>query len=183
MAVRSCHQRPKRLLNQGLALRVERAGGFVQDEDRRVLENRPRNRHALPLPARELHATLADQRLVTRRQGLDELGRMRETRGMAHLGIGRVWSGRRGCCRQWTDETSTDPAARSRSPGAARPAGRGRSVVRPRRYLAAFDIDETQQQPRQAWSCPRRSGRPAPPWRPARSSAKSARRASGCPGE
>jgi hypothetical protein len=39
-----------RLLDEPLALRVERAGGLVEDEDLRVLEDRARDRDALAWP-------------------------------------------------------------------------------------------------------------------------------------
>ena len=83
-------QRPERVLNERLALRVERAGRLVQDEDRRVLQDRARDRHALALAARELDAALADERLVAGRQRLDELRRVGELRGALHFGVGRV---------------------------------------------------------------------------------------------
>ena len=41
-------------MNNGLALRVERRGGFVQDEDRRVAEHGARDGEALLLAAAEL---------------------------------------------------------------------------------------------------------------------------------
>jgi hypothetical protein len=39
-------------LNDLLALTVERAGGLIQQQNRRILEYRPRDRDALPLSAR-----------------------------------------------------------------------------------------------------------------------------------
>jgi len=43
------HQALQRLLHRTLALRVQRAGGLVQQQDRRVLEQRTRDRDALLL--------------------------------------------------------------------------------------------------------------------------------------
>src|SRR5581483_7800453 len=48
------------ILDHLLALAVEARGGFVEDEDARVCENGARDRHALPLAARQLDAALAD---------------------------------------------------------------------------------------------------------------------------
>ena len=45
------HEVLKRSLNQLLALRVERAGGFVQNKDRRICQNSARDSNSLPLPA------------------------------------------------------------------------------------------------------------------------------------
>ncbi len=51
-----------------LRLRVERRGRLVEDQDRRVLEDRARDRDALPLAAGEPHAALAD--LVSKPSGI-----------------------------------------------------------------------------------------------------------------
>ena len=48
-------------LDRAFVGRVERRGGLVEDQDRRVLEQRARDRHALLLAARELEAALADR--------------------------------------------------------------------------------------------------------------------------
>src|SRR5258705_13757577 len=47
------HQRGQRVLDQHLGLGVQRRGGLVEDQDRRVAQDRARNRDALPLPAPE----------------------------------------------------------------------------------------------------------------------------------
>src|SRR5690349_15749323 len=41
------------LLDRGLALAVQARGGLVEDEDRRLREDRPGDRHALALAARQ----------------------------------------------------------------------------------------------------------------------------------
>jgi hypothetical protein len=61
------------ILDEPLALGVQIAGGLVQDEDRRVLENGTGDGDALPLTSRQLDAPLADDRIVAVRQTLDEL--------------------------------------------------------------------------------------------------------------
>src|ERR1700761_8423589 len=49
----SLHHFVERGIELGLGHRIERAGGFVKDQDRRILEQCARNRQPLPLAARE----------------------------------------------------------------------------------------------------------------------------------
>ena len=63
----------ERLLDEPFGLRVERRGGLVEHEDRRVPQDRPRNRHALPLAAREPVSALADDGVVPVRERCNEL--------------------------------------------------------------------------------------------------------------
>ena len=56
------------LLHEPLGLRVERRRGFVEDEHRRVGKERPRDRNALALAAREPGPALAQDRVIARRQ-------------------------------------------------------------------------------------------------------------------
>ncbi len=58
------HQRAEARLDRGFHFAVERRGRFVEDEDRRVLENDARDGDALALAAGELDAALADMGLV-----------------------------------------------------------------------------------------------------------------------
>src|SRR5947207_10921989 len=58
------HQPFDRLLDQTFGLVVERRSRLVEDQDRYVLEERARDRQALALPPGELHAELADHRVV-----------------------------------------------------------------------------------------------------------------------
>ena len=62
--VRFEHQRRQRVLHQHLRLGVERRGGLVEDQDRRVSQDRARDRQPLPLAARQPLPALADHRLV-----------------------------------------------------------------------------------------------------------------------
>src|ERR1043166_6929146 len=55
-------QAPQTILDHLLALAAEPRRRFVKKEEARVGENRARNRDALPLAARQLDATLADDR-------------------------------------------------------------------------------------------------------------------------
>src|SRR5688572_11453977 len=58
------HEAEKLLLDRELDLAVERRSGLVEDQDRSILQNNPGERDALPLPAGELPAALADVRVV-----------------------------------------------------------------------------------------------------------------------
>src|ERR1041384_1151132 len=58
------HQPLDRFLHEALGLRVERAGGLVEDQDRWIAQQRARDRNALALPAAEPRAALAEQRAV-----------------------------------------------------------------------------------------------------------------------
>ena len=64
----------ERRVHRLLVDRVEMRGGLVQDQDRRVLEEGSRDRHALALAAGELHAPLAHPRVEPFRQRGHELG-------------------------------------------------------------------------------------------------------------
>ena len=55
------HQVGERILHQQLRLGVERRGRLVENQDRRVLQQRARDREPLPLPARQPLAALADR--------------------------------------------------------------------------------------------------------------------------
>ena len=90
--MRSLHQPIERLLDHGLVLRIDRGERFVEDQDRRVAQNRARDREALALPAGQARAALADHRLVTVGQRLDELVRVCGARGrfdFLHVASGR----------------------------------------------------------------------------------------------
>ena len=67
------HHLVERQLQLLLGRGVERARRFVQDQDRRVLQQRAGDREALALTARERAAALADDRVETLRLTGDEL--------------------------------------------------------------------------------------------------------------
>ncbi len=84
------HQLFERLLHEPLGLRVERTRRLVEQQNRRILEYRARQRDALALAAREARAALAEERVVALRQLAQELvGRGRD-RGRFDLGIARA---------------------------------------------------------------------------------------------
>ena len=64
------HQGLELRADRRLGRRVDRRGGVVHHEDARVDEQRAGDRDALALPARELHAALADTRRRSRRAAL-----------------------------------------------------------------------------------------------------------------
>jgi len=81
------------LLDEALALVVERARGLVEDEDRRVDRQRARDGDALALAAGEIDAALLDERVIAVAQAADELVGAGEARHgddlrAAHAGIG-----------------------------------------------------------------------------------------------
>ena len=80
----------ERLLDHRLVLGIDRGQRLVEDQDRRVAQQRPRDRQALPLAARQLDAALADDRLVALRQLPDELVRVGVARRRFELGLRRV---------------------------------------------------------------------------------------------
>ena len=61
------HQPVERVENDVLGARVDRRGRLVQDQDRRALEERPRDADALTLTAREHRAALAEPRPIRER--------------------------------------------------------------------------------------------------------------------
>ena len=60
-------QRVKCALNSSFGLGVERTGGFIQDQNRRVFQNCPRNGDTLALAARQRRAAFTDHEVVTAR--------------------------------------------------------------------------------------------------------------------
>ena len=82
---------PKAALDHGLGLGIERAGGFVENEDARLGQQSARDGEALPLAAGELDAALADNGVVALGKAFGELIHARGTAGKEELlitGIG-----------------------------------------------------------------------------------------------
>ena len=77
-------------LDDRLVLGIDRGQGLVEDQDRRIAQQRPGDRQALALAARQIDAALADQRLVAVRQLQDEVMRVGVARGGFELGLGRI---------------------------------------------------------------------------------------------
>src|SRR5258708_7178221 len=70
------HQPFHRLLDQRFGFGIEARRRLVEDQDRRVGQERARQRDALTLAARQLDAAFADQRAVALRQPQDEFMRV-----------------------------------------------------------------------------------------------------------
>ena len=88
-----------RLLHVALGFGIERSGRLVEQDDRRILDQRARDLDALALPAGELQAVLADRRVVALRERHDEVVRMRGLGGSDDLGLGRAELAVARCCR------------------------------------------------------------------------------------
>src|SRR3989338_7537191 len=58
------HQLDKSILNVGFADTIQRTGGFIQHQNRRILKHRPSDSHSLPFPAGKLDSALPHQRVV-----------------------------------------------------------------------------------------------------------------------
>src|SRR3569832_2423044 len=67
-----------------LRFRIQRRGRLVEDQDARIFEYHPRDRHALLLAARELEAALTDLRLVALRQRFNKVVDVGHLRGEKH---------------------------------------------------------------------------------------------------
>ena len=139
------------LLDRDLDLAVERRGRLVEHQDRRVLQDHARERDALALAARELHAALADVRVVAGAsvpvaQPDDELVRLRLARRRVDLVVARARAGRSGCWRRSSDAAATCPASPCRSPRAGSPASRRAMSWPSIRMRPCFELVEAQQQ-------------------------------------
>ena len=109
---------PRAPLHQALALRVERAGRLVEQQDRPVGEQRARDRKALALAAGQLDAALAERGVEALRQALDELERAGPLARGEHLVASVAAAGRSARSRARSRRRSPDPAAPAR-PGRA----------------------------------------------------------------
>ena len=92
------HQMFQRLLHCLFALGIECRSGFVENKDRRVLEDSAGNRYALALPTAETRTTVADVRTISIGRGHDEIVCISDTRRCLHcllpcLSVGRRLSG------------------------------------------------------------------------------------------
>ncbi len=58
------HQPPEGQLHQTLGLGIECAGGLIEQQDRRILEDCARDGDALALPARQPRAALTEEGVV-----------------------------------------------------------------------------------------------------------------------
>ena len=112
-------------------MRVERRGRLVEDQDRRVLEQRARDAEALALAARQRGARLRPPACRSPAAGAaTNVMDVRGARRRLDLLVATRRAGRSGCCRRSCRRTAPAPAARARS---ARAATAARSARRRRR--------------------------------------------------
>ena len=79
--VRFCAMRAQFGLYRLFRFRIERGGRFIENQDRRILQDGARDRHALLLAAGQFQAALAHHRVITLRQRFDEIMDVRGLRG------------------------------------------------------------------------------------------------------
>ena len=71
-------------------LGIERRGRFVEQQQRRIAQDRARDRDALALAAGQRHAALAELRLEAAGQPADEFGGVGQLGGVLDFRIGRI---------------------------------------------------------------------------------------------
>ena len=84
------HQVRKRCLDPSLGLRIERRGCLIENQDRRILEQRPRNGDALALATGEQHAPVTDPGIEPVGQLVGELIDIGGTRSCLDIRTRRV---------------------------------------------------------------------------------------------
>ena len=84
------HHLGERVLDAVLGGGVHARGGVVEDQDARLGEQRPRDRHPLALAAAEREPALADQRVEPLGQLVEQLAEPGAHGGLPHLVLGRV---------------------------------------------------------------------------------------------
>ena len=85
--VRPLHNSVERFLHLPLGFRTQRRRRLVEQDDRRVLNQRACNGDALALATGKLQAMLADRRVVAEREACDEIVRVRRLGGGHDLGF------------------------------------------------------------------------------------------------
>lgn len=78
------------LLNEMLVFGIDACGRFIENDDRRIFQNRTGNRNALLFTARKRAAALADNRIVAVRKIHDEIVAARLFGGFDHFFFGGV---------------------------------------------------------------------------------------------
>src|SRR5262249_59577168 len=84
------HHLGQRRLDSGLGQRVERARRLVENEDWRILEQRPRDRQTLALSAGEQASAFTDVGGKTLRQALDHVEDLRTLASRAQVLVPRL---------------------------------------------------------------------------------------------
>ena len=78
------------LQHRGLRARIHGAGGFIEDQHRRLADQGARDGHRLALPPRQAFAPLAQAHAVALRVLSNEVVHARHLRRVQHLGVGGV---------------------------------------------------------------------------------------------
>ncbi len=86
------HEPRHRLLDKRLGAGVHRAGGLIEDEDRRVGHERTRDREQLPLTLRDVGAVVVELGVVSVGQRTHEVVHVRGVRGGHDLLVGSVFT-------------------------------------------------------------------------------------------
>ena len=84
------HEPVERILDEPLALRIERGRRFVEEQQGCVAEERTRDGDALALTARQARAAFTEEGVQTFGKSAQELFRMRVASGLPDLVLGRV---------------------------------------------------------------------------------------------
>src|SRR6266852_7714831 len=84
------HQVGQRLLHKHLGLRIQLRGGFVENQNRRIFQDRARNSDTLPLSSAQARSAFADYRIVPARQLHDEIVRQRRLGGSNDSILGNI---------------------------------------------------------------------------------------------
>ncbi len=84
----AAHEVRQALLDHGLRFRIEARCGFIENQNARIGENRPRDGKPLPLAAGKLHAAFPDDRVVALLELFGELIDARDAAGFEHLALG-----------------------------------------------------------------------------------------------
>ena len=136
-----------RVADDRLAGGIEMRGGFVEDDQPGVGQDRPGDRDALPLPAAQPDPALADGLVVAVREGGDEVVRARLAGGGPHGAVGRAGPGQ----PDVVGDAAVEQVRKLRHPGDLRPPGAqvDRGEVRVADQDAArIGLDEPEQQAR-----------------------------------
>ena len=84
------HQILQRLTQLALTYRVQVGSRLIQDQDRRILQQRAGDGNALPLPTGKLHAPLTHNRVVSVWKNRDEVMAVGLPCGLFHFSLFRI---------------------------------------------------------------------------------------------
>ena len=140
------HQPGHRALDEDLGPRVDRGGRLVEDEDRRVGEERAGDRQQLLLAGRQVGRVVVDDGVVAVGQRPHEVVDVGGLGGRDDLVLGGAVAGRRRCSRGSCRGTATCPGGPSRTSRRRSSRVRSRVSIAVDRDPAAVDLVEAHQQ-------------------------------------